>query len=311
MSDTMRFCTMGTLCGESSTPKSPRATITASTSSEMRSRSATALGFSIFAIIFTAPLSPPVSPRRSRSSTMSSALCTNERAIQSTSILTPNSASFLSFSVNAEIGSVASGTFTPLRSESFPATTTSVSAKSLPHRMTCSLTLPSSRRRVVLGVIAAKISGCGRVTRVVSPGWSFMSRVNFEPFSRKTGPSLNVPTRSFGPWRSSRMAVEHRKLASSFRMFSITLRWVSWEPWERLTRKTSTPAFHSFSIISYDWELGPIVATIFVLEKGPGNLEGLILFFREADSSGRPGRAVELKVRIIRMGMKPLLQAGR
>ena len=55
---------------------------------------------------------------------------------------------------------------------------------------------------------AAKISGCGSGARLASPGAG--SQVEPERLRRpraSTGPSAKVPTRSFGPCRSSRMAI--------------------------------------------------------------------------------------------------------
>mmetsp|Transcript_23125 Transcript_23125/g.45120 ORF Transcript_23125/g.45120 Transcript_23125/m.45120 type:complete len:213 (-) Transcript_23125:626-1264(-) len=177
MSETMRFWTTGTWWGDSSTPRSPRATMMPSTASAMRSRSATAAGFSILAMIFAVS-----SPMRLRSSVISSAFCTKLNAIQSTPISAPKRASFLSFSVIALIGRVTSGTLTPFLSESLPGTTTSVSAKSGPQSTTFSFTFPSSRSSEVPGTSAAKISGWGRVTRLISPSSSLISSLKVAPF---------------------------------------------------------------------------------------------------------------------------------
>mmetsp|Transcript_9652 Transcript_9652/g.11524 ORF Transcript_9652/g.11524 Transcript_9652/m.11524 type:complete len:229 (-) Transcript_9652:240-926(-) len=172
------------------------------------------------------------------------------------------------------MGRVTSGTLTPLRSDNLPGTTTSVSAKSGPQSSTFSFTFPSSRRRDVPGSSAAKISGCGNCTRLISPSSSFISIRNLAPFSSMIGPSLNRPTRSLGPWRSSRIPITHAYFSSKSRMFFTTSLCFSWLPCERLIRNTSTPANHSFSSISNDSLAGPTVARIFVLENGPGNLEG-------------------------------------
>jgi Asp-tRNA(Asn)/Glu-tRNA(Gln) amidotransferase A subunit family amidase len=60
-------------------------------------------------------------PTISRSSIISSGRCTNDNAIQSTPMLSPKSRSSRSFVVKADIGKIAPGTFTPLRSEITPA----------------------------------------------------------------------------------------------------------------------------------------------------------------------------------------------
>ena len=63
------FCTIGTASGGSSTPRSPRATMTPSLTSRISSRLSIACGFSSFAI--TCSSSPPHSCRSSRRPTMS------------------------------------------------------------------------------------------------------------------------------------------------------------------------------------------------------------------------------------------------
>ena len=60
-----------------------------------------------------------------------------------------------------------SGTFTPLRSDSPPPFTTVVSAKSGPQRSTRSRMRPSSSSRSWPGCRTAKISGCGRLARLL------------------------------------------------------------------------------------------------------------------------------------------------
>ncbi len=69
-----RFCTSGTSSNGSSTPRSPRATMTASHASMMRSASLSAVSFSIFAITRT-PLG-----RRPLSCSRSSGRRTNDSA---------------------------------------------------------------------------------------------------------------------------------------------------------------------------------------------------------------------------------------
>ena len=71
------FCTTGTCSGDSSTPRSPRATITASAAATTSHRLSTASGVSIFATI---GVGRPACLHASRSATMSSARLTNESA---------------------------------------------------------------------------------------------------------------------------------------------------------------------------------------------------------------------------------------
>ena len=74
---TIRFCSGGTPSGGSSTPRSPRATITASASSMISSSRSIAAGFSILAS------SAALSPISARASATSSGRWTNDKAIQS------------------------------------------------------------------------------------------------------------------------------------------------------------------------------------------------------------------------------------
>ena len=121
-SRTARRWMPGTFSAGNSTPKSPRATITASDLSTMASSASTADGFSSLVMM---PARPRVS---ARASSRSSGRCTNESASHSTPSSSANSRSRRSFSVNADNGSTTSGTLTPFRSDNAPPTTTSVSA---------------------------------------------------------------------------------------------------------------------------------------------------------------------------------------
>ncbi|MCY1234656.1 hypothetical protein D9M72_472440 [compost metagenome] len=166
------FCRPGTDSSGISTPRSPRATISASESSMISSMRSSACGFSIFDI-------RPTRPRAIlRTSARSSGRCTKESATQSISpVARTASRSARSLSVRTPTASSVSGKLTPLRSEIFvPATT--VATMLLPSVFSarrCSL--PSSINRRWPGLTASRISGCGRKTRVLSPGSSLLSRV--------------------------------------------------------------------------------------------------------------------------------------
>ena len=134
---------------------------------------------------------------------MSSGRCTKDSATQSKPSSMPKLRSAWSFSVMAEIGSTALGTFTPLRSESPPPLTTVVSAKSGPQRSTRSRMRPSSSSSSCPGCSTAKISGWGRLARLLVA----LRLVEVEAEVRRRGlrvtrPSAKRPTRSFGPCRS-------------------------------------------------------------------------------------------------------------
>ena len=74
----MRFCTEGTCSGGSSTPRSPRATITPSHASTISSSRSIADGFSIFASKAVLPAPPAIEPS---SITLSAAGCTDGRTL--------------------------------------------------------------------------------------------------------------------------------------------------------------------------------------------------------------------------------------
>ena len=92
----MSFCTNGTSCLGISTPKSPRATMTASVMVRISSKSSKASGFSIFATIRACL---PAASIRLRRSMMSLELRTKESPTQSTSFSKANAKSASSFSV--------------------------------------------------------------------------------------------------------------------------------------------------------------------------------------------------------------------
>ena len=78
------------------------------------------------------------------------------------------------------------------------------------------------------------------------PARSSASRMNFSPFASVTLPSLNLPTRIFGPCRSHMIADRAaRSCARSRSPASARVRWSSAVPCEKFMRTTSTPARHA------------------------------------------------------------------
>ncbi len=197
----MRFCRLGTRSSGSSTPRSPRATISASEASRMLSSRSMACGFSIFDMMAARPRT------RRLASCTSSARCTKDRAIQSIPVSSAASRSRRSFGVIADTGRSVSGRLTPLRSEMRPPTTTRVTARSFDVSSAISRNLPSSISSAWPGRSAARISGCGRCTRVASPAAGSESSTKLSPFLSCTPPSAKAPTRSFGPCRSTRIPI--------------------------------------------------------------------------------------------------------
>ena len=253
----MRFCSPGTFSSGISTPRSPRATIRASDISMISSSLAMACGFSILASTRARPRAIFLT------SATSSARCTNDTAIQSTPSFKAASRSERSLLVMAETGISVSGRLTPLRFETRPGTSTMASARCSVASRTRSFTLPSSISMTWPGRSARRISGCGRWTRLASPGVGSASRMKVSPLRRSTPVSANCPTRSLGPCRSTRMPIGRPYSASSDRIVRIRSRMASWLAWLMLMRNTSAPASKSLARTERSCEAGPRVARIF------------------------------------------------
>src|SRR4249920_2608645 len=80
-----------------------------------------------------------------------------------------------------------------------------------------------------------------------------------------TLPSRNLPTRIFGPCRSTMMPTARSTLRQVSRTSSARRMWSSAVPWEKFRRTTSTPARNIRSSTAASLEAGPSVATILVL----------------------------------------------
>ena len=138
---TICFCRPGTCSSGISTPRSPRATISASERSMISLSRSMACGFSILARM-------PARPRVTlRTSARSSGRWMKDSAIQSTLASSAASRSLRSLSVSAPTGISVSGTLTPLRLDSLPPTSTTVSALVLVQEVTRRRILPSSSSR--------------------------------------------------------------------------------------------------------------------------------------------------------------------
>ena len=203
-SRTIAFCTLGTRSGGSSTPRSPRATITASERATISPRRSSAAGFSSLTMIAARP------SMRRRSSVTSWGRWMKEGATQSTPSSRPTLRSCSSFLVKGDSGSTTSGTFTPLLSDREPPVLTRVSAKLAPEAFTDIRMRPSSSSSSTPGRSAANTSGCGNRTRSSLPGASSRSSRKVRPSRRWILPSSKRPMRSLGPWRSSSAAVGRR-----------------------------------------------------------------------------------------------------
>ncbi len=172
----------GTFSSGISTPRSPRATMIASVTSTISSSRCTACGFSILAITAARPRAIFLA------SAMSSGRWMKDSAIQSTPVSRAASRSERSLGVSAENGITVSGRLTPLRSDSLPPTSTRVTIFCRFASVAIRRILPSSSSSVWPGCTPSKISGCGRCTRVASPGAASVSNVKVPPLSSMRRP---------------------------------------------------------------------------------------------------------------------------
>ncbi len=170
-----------------------------------------------------------------------------------------------SFCVSAGIGTTASGTLMPLRSEISPPTSATQVIVSMPACFTRRRILPSLISSRWPCSITSNSSGCGRHTRESSPGASLRSRVKVEPWAMRALPPAKVPTRSFGPCRSQRIAIGRSNSFSSARTVRKASAWTAWSPWLMLKRKASAPARNNSRSTSISRLAGPMVARILTL----------------------------------------------
>src|SRR5215217_1237027 len=252
-----RFCTIGTSDSGSSTPRSPRATITQSAARTMSSARSTACGFSIFAI----------SGRRVRSRTCSTSLGrrTNDSATMSTPIDSPNVNR--SRSSSGTLGRPASspGTFTPWREATVPGDSTTPTNEPSVFESTRSRTAPSARKISSPSVTASGRPAQEIVMRSALPSSSLpQTNVTRSPCARSAMPSRSGPIRILGPGRSCSTATWRPTLPAALRMRSIVSACSRRVPCEKLSRATSIPASIIRTSVSGSREAGPMVATIFV-----------------------------------------------
>ena len=232
----IRFCSSGTVAAPISTPRSPRATITASASSSTSSSASTASAFSIFAITRAGEPCWRMIACRSRTS---AAARTNESATKSTPSPSANSRSSRSFFVSDGIGTGTPGRLTPLCDLTSPPTTTRQRARPCSTSWTASRTRPSSIR----------MSWPGRSTSPITAG-----AIGSSPFSACCSPTTTIssslsrmrgssrsPMRSFGPWRSAISASGLPVSSWTSRTTPALAAWSSCVPCERLRRIASTP----------------------------------------------------------------------
>ena len=156
-----------------------------------------------------------------------------------------------------------SGRLTPLRLFTGPPAITSASKLSSRIVVTRNTSLPSSISNLAPGMIAAKISGCGRRNRVLDPASSCWSKVTVSPASTVV-PATTSPTRCFGPCRSARIQHGFCLSASRARMVLIRSPCSFCVPCEKFRRKTFTPASSRAARPPADSQADPTVARILV-----------------------------------------------
>ena len=233
----IRFCSSGTSATPISTPRSPRATITASVSSRISSSASTASAFSIFAITCACEPACSISARRSRTS---AAERTNESATKSTPSSSASSRSSMSLRVIEGIGTGTPGRFTPLCEVTTPPSTTAQRARPDRTLSTRSRTSPSSISTSWPGwstslITAGLIGSSPFVEPSAGPTTTDSPRRNVTGSSRS-------PMRSLGPCRSAIRAIGRPSSPSISRTSRAHSRCWSCVPCERFSRAPSTPA---------------------------------------------------------------------
>ena len=257
---TRAICSMGI-----STPRSPRATIMPSAASSILFIWSRAPDLSILAIM------NGLCPRAfaaSRTALISSAVSTKDWLTASTPCSMANLRHSWSFSVNALMPKLIPGRLSPLRERSSPPTST-WHFTSLPSAfITSSWTYPSLRKSLSPGFTTWGRGVKLTETRLLSPIISSVVRVKSSPAFSSIGSCSNVPIRILGPERSAMIATRIPAALDALRRLSMTFLWLSKSPCEKLRRATFMPALIIFSIISDDWDAGPMVQTILVLLSG-------------------------------------------
>ena len=254
----------GTRSSGISTPRSPRATISASATAMISSMRWTACGFSILAITSARPLAI------SLTSTMSSGRWTNESAIQSMFSSSAAARSARSLSVMAEVGNGRVGQAHALLVWIRPGD------------------LDDGRSAAGRGLDDAQHAACRRRSGCGGPGRASsefpdaagrrarIRRATDRCRGRRCRPCAGPRRRrrrrrasSFGPWRSTRTPIGRPVSSSSARIIATRSRMTSCEAWLMLMRKTSAPAANRAARVSRSREAGPRVAMI-LTRRGDG-----------------------------------------
>ena len=135
----------------------------------------------------------------------SAAVRTKDNAIMSAPVRSAHLRSSMSLSDSAGTLTGTPGRLKPLLSETRPPSTTVVWTRGPSTFVTRSSIRPSSTRTRSPGWTSFGRPSCVVDTMVASPGTFSVVTMNSSPGSRRTGPSAKVPSRIFGPWRSTRI----------------------------------------------------------------------------------------------------------
>ena len=240
----MRFCASGTSSGGSSTPRSPRATITASVSSTISSRFSSACGFSSFTITPARPrdqlprLGDVLRPLHEGQPDVVGAMLQREGEVVAVLRGQRRDRQHHVRHVDAlavgqraarhdlGLGEILAALRRP-RAARLPSSSSSGAAARAPRRSPDAAAARGSRRRRLVEVEPELLPGCSA-----------------------TLPPAKLPTRSFGPCTSARMPIGRSTVCSSARIMVMRAAWSSCVPWLKFSRNTSAPAWNSAAISS-------------------------------------------------------------
>ncbi|GIV00518.1 MAG: hypothetical protein KatS3mg014_2133 [Actinomycetota bacterium] len=243
----------------SSTPRSPRATMTASARARISPIRSTAGRVSSLATMGTGR--GAMSARRPMTSAASR---TKDCATRSTPRSSARASASRSRSVMAGSERRSAGTLSPAPERTTPPRATSVTTVS-PDPRTTSSTAPSASRTRSPGRRSRPSPGYVVGAPSASPGAPPGRRRNRAPASSVTRPSRSSPRRIFGPGRSAMIAGSAPRLAAAWRAAATRAACSSGVPWDRFTRRTSAPASRSPARTAGSALAGPSVHTSLTL----------------------------------------------
>ena len=126
----------------------------------------------------------------------------------------------MSFSLIAGMETATPGRLMPLLFETGPGTSTTVVTSVAVTSVTRTDTLPSSISRESPGRQSPGRPLNVVETRSLEPTMSSVVMTKVSPTSSWWGPLSNVPSRIFGPWRSTRTATLRPRSSAALRMFA-------------------------------------------------------------------------------------------